>query len=302
VFPLADRWFSSCLGPTFPNRRFLIAGTANGLTSDSLAHTFDHPQNGTIFDLLATHRISWANYHPVRHWRPVLKRSFGLPSLRTSRRAASVVKRVAEGLRDAGEAPKSFLQFTGDAYPLGMLRYALHVRSIDRFLEAAAAGTLPSVSIVDPDFSAYSEENPQDIREGEAFAARIVNAVLRGTGWPHTLLIWVYDEHGGYFDHVAPPPAVEPDDQRPQGGGPWSYDRLGFRVPAVIVSPYARSDYVSHVVHDHTSVLKLIETKWNLPPLTRRDANADDLLDSLDLNAPPQFLEPPTLPRPALDR
>jgi phospholipase C len=71
-------------------------------------------------------------------------------------------------------------------------------------------------------------------------------------------------------------------------------------VPAVIVSPYARPDYVSHVVHDHTSVLKLIETKWNLPPLTRRDAQADDLLDSLDLTAPPAFAEPPTLPLPAL--
>src|SRR5947199_11005 len=67
AFPVADRWFSSCLGPTFPNRRFLVAGTANGLTTDSIAHTFDHPANGTVFDLLTTHRISWANYHSVPH-------------------------------------------------------------------------------------------------------------------------------------------------------------------------------------------------------------------------------------------
>jgi phospholipase C len=300
VFPLADRWFCSCLGPTFPNRRFLIAGTANGLTTDSLAHTFDHPANGTIFDLLTTHGISWVNYHPIPHHRQLLKRSLGVHGLRASRGARGAVKRTADRIRDASAVPKSILQFTGDAYPLGMLRYALHVHSIDRFLEAAAAGSLPSVSIVDPDFRKCSEENPQDIREGEAFSARIINAVMRGKGWPHTILIWLYDEHGGYFDHVAPPPAVEPDDRRPEGGGPWAFDRLGFRVPAVIVSPYARPDYVSHVVHDHTSVLKLIETKWNLPPLTHRDAQADDLLDSLDLVGPPAFAVPPTLPPPAL--
>ena len=73
-FPLADRWFSSCLGPTFPNRRFLIAGTANGLTSDSVSHTFDRPANGTLFDLLDTHHISWANYHPIPHRGPLAKR------------------------------------------------------------------------------------------------------------------------------------------------------------------------------------------------------------------------------------
>ena len=183
-----------------------------------------------------------------------------------------------------------------------MIRYVLHVHSIERFLAEATAGSLPAVSIVDPDFRACSEENPQDIREGEAFAARIINAVMQGVGWPHTLLIWVYDEHGGYFDHVPPPAAVVPDDRQPEGGGPWEFDRLGFRVPAVIVSPYAKPDYVSHVVHDHTSILKLIETKWNLPPLTRRDAQADNLLDSLALDSHPAFAHPPTLPKPALER
>jgi phospholipase C len=71
-------------------------------------------------------------------------------------------------------------------------------------------------------------------------------------------------------------------------------------VPAVIVSPYARKNYVSHVVHDHTSILKLIETKWNLPAMTYRDANADNLLDSLDFKSKPAFLKPPKLPKPGL--
>jgi phospholipase C len=81
--------------------------------------------------------------------------------------------------------------------------------------------------------------------------------------------------------------------------GPPAYDRLGFRVPAVIVSPYARPGYVTSTVYDHTSILKLIERKWNLPPLTRRDAAATDPLDALDLENPPRFLTPPTLPEPA---
>ena len=161
----------------------------------------------------------------------------------------------------------------------------------------AAAGTLPAFSLVDPDFGAYSEENPQDISHGESFAAAVVDAVMRGPAWESTLLLWIYDEHGGYYDHVPPPEAVAPDDVPARNWqldlppwlrtllkpllskefaelanadtGPAVYDRLGFRVPAVIVSPYARPEFVLHEVLDHTSVLKLLEEKWNLPPLTR---------------------------------
>jgi phospholipase C len=82
--------------------------------------------------------------------------------------------------------------------------------------------------------------------------------------------------------------------------GPRRYDRYGFRVPAVVVSPYARPDHVCRDLLDHTSVLKLVEQKWNLPPLTARDAAAASPLGALDLTAPPAFLEPPSLPQPAL--
>src|SRR5262249_45488481 len=110
-------------------------------------------------------------------------------------------------------------------------------------------------------------------------------------------------EHGGYYDHVHPPWAIPPDNIPPGIEGakhtlPGGYDRYGFRVPTVIVSPFARPNYVSHVVFDHTSILKLIETKWNLPALTYRDANANDPLDPLDFESPPAFLEPPDLPEP----
>jgi phospholipase C len=150
---------------------------------------------------------------------------------------------------------------------------------------------------------------------------------MHGNGWPDTLLIWLYDENGGYYDHLPPPAAVPPDDvtgrsvignatplekllrpafpgltriKRDQTAGPHRYDRYGFRVPAVIVSPYARPDYVCSDVFDHTSVLKLVEEKWNLPPLTARDAAAKAPLNALDLTSPPAFEKPPELPEPRL--
>jgi phospholipase C len=300
TFPVADRWFSSCLGPTIPNRRFLIAGTARGLTSDRLSDCFDYPPNGTIFDLLSSHGISWADYHSVSGVRAALSHISGLHGVRIGRFARGPVEDLVSRLTGAESRTKSYLQFSADAYPVGLLRYAAHLRTVNRFVNDAATGRLPAVSIVDPDFRADSEENPQDIRLGEAFAARVINAAMGGGDWMGTFLVWCYDEHGGYYDHVPPPAAVEPDDRSPAAGHGFRYDRYGFRVPAVIVSPYARADYVSSVVRDHTSLLKLIERKWNLPPLTARDRNADDLLDAVDFRSPAAFATPPKLPPPSL--
>jgi phospholipase C len=251
----------------------------------------------------------------------VLKRLLGGTGLVALRRLASLGRRLP-GVANAVRGNKSF---AADLYPLGFLGSIRHLRSTQRFFADAAAGTLPSVSVVDPDFGRYSEENPQDISQGEAFAAAVVNAVMNGPAWESTLLLWLYDEHGGYYDHVPPPPAAVPDDvparnwQLSSGwarallravapkllaqlenadAGPASYDRYGFRVPAVIVSPCARPGFVLHDELDHTSVLKLIEEKWNLPPLTARDAAASSPLGALDLTAPPAFRVPPDLPPP----
>jgi phospholipase C len=320
TFPLATRWFSSCLGPTFPNRRFLISGTAHGMIDDVPFGMIDYPDHGTIFDQLEAHRISWLNYHslpPGLAWWRMLSHARGLRYLRVLGAALGAF------LPGLAQRLMSKVQFTADLYPLGLLRSLRHLAPMSRFLADAAAGTLPAVSIVDPDFRYSSEENPQDITVGEAFAAQIINAVMAGPGWPHTLLIWLYDEHGGYYDHVPPPPAPAPDRVPARGtmerfpplqllrllplgrklaradAGPATYEQFGFRVPAVIVSPYARPGYVSDVPYDHTSVLRLIENKWNLPSLTHRDAAAADPLDALDLTAPPAFLTPPVLPKPA---
>ena len=318
TFPLADRWFSSLLGPTFPNRRFLLAATANGLIDDAIAGIIDYPRSGTIMDLLDRHGISWTNYHHVPPLRLFTKQT----GARSGRATVLALSRLLPRLdhRVRGE-----IRCTTNLYPLGVTRTLGHLRHIDRFFLDAAAGRLPAVSVVDPDFASCSEENPQDIRRGESFAADVIDAVMRGPGWPHSLLLWFYDEHGGYFDHVPPPGAVTPDDVAPhslddgrgalawlarhlnlfgelrrQDDAPGGYDRYGFRVPAVVVSPYARPDFVSSTVYDHTSALKMIEEKWNLPPLTRRDAAATAPWEMLDFAGPPAFLDPPVLPRPAI--
>jgi phospholipase C len=260
LFPISDRYHCSVLGQTYPNRRYLLAATSIGQIDDTLPNVTDYPANGTIFDQLDAHKITWKDYYTT------------LPSVELY--------------------PKLYLNNKGTK-----------VVPIADFFTDAAAGKLPGYCLVEPDYGTQSEEDPQNIAVGEAFAAKVVNAVMSGPGWGKTLLIWTYDEHGGYYDHVPPPAAVPPDSIGPAAGGSVSaYDgfgRYGFRVPFAIVSPWARRDYVSHVTRDHTSILKLVETKWNLPALTFRDASQIAPLDMLDLRHP-SFREPPRLAEPLL--
>ena len=123
-----------------------------------------------------------------------------------------------------------------------------------------------------------------------------------GPAWPRTLLVWLYDEHGGLLRPRGPPAAIAArrhrrptSARRDQPGG---YNLYGLRVPVVVVSPYARPHDVTNVVHDHTSVLATIEQQWNLPALTYRDANAATLADFLDPSVM-SFAEPPDLAAPA---
>jgi len=323
TFPLADHWFSSCLGPTFPNRRFLLAGTANGLMDDLPVNLLDRPRAGTIMDMLTRHKISWVNYRPASGDESEFRRFMEYRRRRTRHHLTS----LGHSLRNPGYVFQRDLQFTAAIYPLGMTGYMAHVRSTEQFFADADAGNLPSFCIVDPDFRSFSEERPHDVRKGESFAAEVISRVMRGPGWADSLIIWTYDENGGYYDHVSPPAAVPPDDVPGRSlvahpsplrsllkvlfpgyvrhaeqlvAGPDAYDTYGFRVPAVIVSPYARPDCVLSDVLDHTSVLKLLEEKWNLPALTARDAAAGTPLDALDLTSAPAFLEPPSLPEPSL--
>jgi phospholipase C len=162
-------------------------------------------------------------------------------------------------------------------------------RPFAQFLTNCAAGTLPHVSYIDPRFlgenrGTSGDDHPHaDIRNGEVFLNTIYNAVTSSPRWPNTLLVINYDEWGGFFDHVPPKAAPIPPADRAAG----NQDGLrGFRVPSLVVSPWSRRGSVSHTLYDHTSVLKLIEWRWKLAPLTVRDATANNLAGALDFRRP----------------
>ncbi|HXM56118.1 MAG TPA: alkaline phosphatase family protein [Candidatus Dormibacteraeota bacterium] len=166
-------------------------------------------------------------------------------------------------------------------------RYVGIGRPFAAFLTDCAAGTLPAVSYVDPRFldeqsGTSGDDHPHaDIRNGEAFLNSVYAAVTRSPAWGRTLLVITYDEWGGFFDHVPPDVAPVP----PADAALGSDGRRGFRVPCLLVSPWATRRTVSSATLDHTSILRTIEWRWSLPPLTVRDANAGNLADVLDLNS-----------------
>jgi phospholipase C len=157
-------------------------------------------------------------------------------------------------------------------------KYLPFARSFADFLIDAGSGNLPAVSFVEPRFfgeelGASNDDHPHaDIRNGQAFMNLVYTAVTTGPAWSRTLLVINYDEWGGFFDHVPPPTAVD--------------GLLGFRTPCFLISPYAPRAEVSHLVFDHTSVLKFIEWRWGLHPLTVRDATANNLADALQFTNP----------------
>jgi phospholipase C len=175
-------------------------------------------------------------------------------------------------------------------------KYAPIMRPFDEFVSDCAAGELPQVSFVDPRFAgedqgASGDDHPHaDIRVGEYFMYQVYKAVTTSPAWRHTVLVVNFDEWGGFFEHVPPPlaPDVNPD-----------YQQRGFRVPCLLISPFARRSYVSHAVYDHTSILKMIEWRWDLQALSVRDAKANNLADELDLSTvdltAPDFAVPPVL-------
>jgi phospholipase C len=257
-FPIGQRYFCSAFGQTYCNRRFFFTGTASGITStDELS--FKVPAaNGTIFDRLDQHNVNWKIYYE---------------------NAPSAL--IVPGFYNA--------------------QRGLKLKLITDFYSDAAAGKLASFTFIDPNYSTTSEEDPQDIQLGERFVSKVVEALMKSPTWKKTALFITYDEHGGYYDHVPPPAAIKPDNIQPLPD-PYQpkplvhaqYNRYGFRVPLIVVSPFARANYVSNVVQDHTSITAFIERKWNLPAMTFRDANAHPMTDYFDFTKA-AFAHPPKL-------
>lgn len=150
---------------------------------------------------------------------------------------------------------------------------AEHLKDEQDFLAAARAGALPAVSFVKPLGPENEHPGYANIREGEQHVIELIDAVRSGPQWKDTAIIITYDENGGIWDHVAPPTT--------DMWGP------GTRIPAIIISPYARKGFVDHTPYDTTSVLALIEHRWNLKPLGTRDAAVADLTAAFDFEQQP---------------
>lgn len=311
-FSISDRHFASVLGPTFPNRSYLMAATSFGhlTTNDTVPPPPGYkPITGTIFDLLNKFGVTWADYFV--------------------------------------DAPQAGSFYSNDPHFLPVATFLAQAAG------TAGAAPLPQVSFVDPDFglegtAAENDEHPPtDIQRGQAYVSQIVNAVRNGPYWRDSIIVITYDEHGGFYDHAAPPRAPQgnalnpdginpgqcedlsnpPGSEQPGGGAECSYNftsttdtsvadaealcpalaanptgpypaqcanfnQLGVRIPFIVVSPFSKPTYVSHSVGDHASLLALIERRFLTvngvtQHLTKRDQYANPLLDMFDFaNSP----------------
>jgi len=255
-FAVADRYFCSSLTQTFPNRFFLYAATAFGTTANSWP-------------------ISFRNFHlnDLLHLR--FKRTFQYD------------QPTIFDLLDKNHIRWKY--YTDDHDFLSRFRVMSkgHHKVFDstEYEQDLRNNSLPQVTFLD---SAHDEHPPQNIQLGQEWVAKRIHSLIKSSSWRSSALFLTYDENGGFYDHVPPPHACIPDSKPPllSRGEHGAYDRYGFRVPFILISPFAKHHFVSHTVYDHTSILKFIETKFNLPALTKRDANANDMLDLFDFQHP----------------
>jgi len=170
-------------------------------------------------------------------------------------------------------------------------------KPVGSFFTQAASGTLPQFSYLDPFFlgeeqGGSNDDHPHaDIRRGQAFLSQVARAVASSPLWSKTALVITYDEWGGFFDHVTPPRF--PDDHV-TGPGEFDHGQAGFRVPAFVFSPFAPRGGIDSGTYDHTSLLRFVEWRFGLAPLSARDRSARNLADALDFRAPRQDV--PALP------
>ena len=250
-FLVCDRWFSSVPGATWPNRLYALCGSAAGSRDDLPPHVPPMYDKPSFVRHLDAHGVSWRWY------------CFDTPTLRLADAHYTVGHHHRFGyFSKTGLSWKDKLELRIDAKAAS-------------FLEDAASGSLPSVSWIDPAFTCFNplgfrpndDHAPADITDGQDLVLAVYHALAASPDWERSLLVLVYDEHGGFYDHVPPPQA--PDDD------PAMFGRYGVRVPAIMVSPWVEPRSVSSTVFDHTSIIKSILLRFcpealETPPQTRK--------------------------------
>ncbi len=275
-FAMSDRFFSSMPTRTDPNRIALFAATTAGH-----AYPLGDPHNPqpaqlnikTIIELLDNAKVSWKIYTP---------------------------EDTSTGARGT--------YFTDFVYANSHLD-STHLVDVARFSTDAQAGTLPSVALIETGSeeatgggsSTAIDEHPQDdIQVGAAYVADKINTLMNSPSWKDSVFFFLYDEGGGFYDHVPPPAVPSPDGISPidlaSTDNRGDFTITGFRVPFIAISPFSKKNYVSHTVMDTTAVLKFIETRYGLPSLTKRDASMPDMTELFDFAGAPWATPPSNIP------
>jgi phospholipase C len=248
-YVLFDRFFSSSKGGSVPNHLFWVTGSGGPSGTDGI------PEGGfgdrpTIFDRLQAAGVSWKFY--VQNYDPRATFHRGPNAERSAQVARVPLLAYARYVDD----PELFS----------------HIVPVEEYFEDLQHGTLPAVSYIVP--SGASERPPSSVASGQRFVRSLVDGLTASRHWASSAFILTYANWGGWYDHV-PPPQVD-------------QEGYGFRVPALLVSPYAKRGYVDHTQLDFTSILRFIGDNWNLPPLASRDANAASLTSAFDFAAAPR--------------
>ncbi|OFW65318.1 MAG: hypothetical protein A2Y74_02295 [Actinobacteria bacterium RBG_13_63_9] len=249
-YVLFDRFFTSAAGGSFTNHVFWVSAAAGNRKDRTTREGLgDLP---TIFDSLQERGISWKFY--VENYDPEI--TYRNSDMFPSDRASQVV----------WVPLLNYPRYIDDP------ELSSRIVDLDEYFEDLQRGTLPAVAYMVP--SGHSEHPPQSPSAGQTFVRTIINELMRSDAWNTSAFMWTYDDWGGWYDHVPPPQVDE-----------YGY---GFRVPALLVSPYARHGYVDSTILDFTSILRFIEDNWGLEPLAERDANANSIAAAFDFTRQPR--------------
>jgi phospholipase C len=304
-FATSDRWFSPVMSRTQLNRMYMIGATSQGYAYPIGTDSADQSQITAtpIFEELQNAGITWKVYVDASGTNCATEtgdeQSECLLENYSYLNAFTYEETI---LNSAGQSP-DLLQ---------------NIVPVTQFTTDAQNGTLPQVALIEPASTQELDEHPSDndafpvnIQDGAAYSAGLINTLMASQSWKDSAMIFTYDEFGGFYDHVPPQPAAVPDqfaypvDLQPtdmcagadQSSGVCSFAMTGYRVPMIVISPFAKANYVSHTVYDTTAVLALIEKRFGVAALTHRDAaQADMSTDFFNFTNPPWATPPANIP------
>jgi phospholipase C len=292
-FATSDRFFQPAMSRTNINREYLTAATSGGYAYPNNSNPpYDTPQlkSTTIFEELDKAGITWKFYVDPT----------GTPCTGPPYEASCLLQN------------NTYIEnFT---YAQHIILYTpQNIVPISQYFSDLADGTLPQFAEIAPASDASLDEHgtdndnfPENIQAGERYASTFINGLMQSPYWSDSALIFTYDESGGMYDHVSPQPEPSPDGIPPLDlpsdsvcysvtGPTCNFTWTGYRIPLIVISPYAKQNYVDHTVSDSTAILKFVETRFNLPALNARDAAQPDMTQFFDFTNPP-WMTPPVPP------